>query len=311
MISFRFHLVSLVAVLLALATGIALGSGPLQGSVSQRLAASQDGSPDTATSPALLRDAVAVAGFQDGFAATAAARLVPGRLTGRAVLVVTLPEVAPRTVEAVRTQVDEAGGSVSGVLAVQPKLLDPDQRQLAEGVARQVLATVAGVPPTDDMSSYELVGTALGRAYLTRRAAGDPRDDSARTIGTSLAQAGFVTEREPVSRRAGLAIVLTGPMTSTPVVGQDQLVEQLVTAMDAVSAGVVVAGPVSAGAPGGLVAAVADSGGSGVSTVDTVDTAAGRVVTVLALAEQATGEAGQYGTDRAADGAVPTLPATR
>jgi hypothetical protein len=43
------------------------------------------------------------------------------------------------------------------------------------------------------------------------------------------------------------------------------------------------------------------------STVDDVSTAAGRVVTVLALAEQAQGRAGRYGTSSSAQAALPAV----
>jgi hypothetical protein len=43
------------------------------------------------------------------------------------------------------------------------------------------------------------------------------------------------------------------------------------------------------------------------STVDDVSTAAGRVVTVLALAEQTQGHAGRYGTGSNAQAVVPAI----
>jgi Copper transport outer membrane protein, MctB len=43
------------------------------------------------------------------------------------------------------------------------------------------------------------------------------------------------------------------------------------------------------------------------STVDDVSTAAGQVVTVLALAEQAEGGAGRYGTAGSAQAVIPTI----
>jgi hypothetical protein len=43
------------------------------------------------------------------------------------------------------------------------------------------------------------------------------------------------------------------------------------------------------------------------STVDDVSTAAGRVVTVLALAEQAQGRAGRYGASGNAQAVVPAI----
>jgi hypothetical protein len=43
------------------------------------------------------------------------------------------------------------------------------------------------------------------------------------------------------------------------------------------------------------------------STVDDVSTSAGRVVTVLALAEQAQGRTGRYGTGSNAQAVVPAI----
>jgi hypothetical protein len=306
-ITFRYHVVSLVAVLLALAAGIVLGSGPLQGQVSDRLA-SPAGQDDEGTAATLtqLQDAQAVSDFQDAFAAMAAEQLVPQQLDGRSVLVVTLPGADAETVDAARQQVVDAGATVTGVVEVFDKLLDPGERQLAEGVSQQVLDGAPGLPTLDGLTSYGFVGTAIGRAFLTARATGDSVDGRARTISTSFEEAGFLTEVVPVQRRASLALVVTGPTDPAPVAGQDELFTQVVQGMDALANGVVVAGPPSAGDPGGLLAAVRDGeAADAVSTVDTLQVAAGRVVAVLALAEQAAGRAGHYGTADAPDGAVP------
>lgn len=306
MITFRYHVVSLVAVLLALAAGIVLGSGPLQGQVSDRLTsrAGQDGQRTAARTQ--QQDAQAVSDFQNAFAATAAEQLVPQQLDRRTVLLVTLPGADGETVDAARQQVVDAGATVTGVVEVREKLLDPAARQLAEGVSQQVLDQASGSPALAGLTSYGLVGTAIGRAFLTTRPIGDTVDGAARTISTSFAEAGFLTEGDPLQRRASLALVIVGTVDATPIAGQAELFAQVVQGMDAVAAGVVVAGPPSAGDPGGLLAAVREGEAAAtVSTVDTVEVAAGRIVAVLALAEQAAGRSGHYGTTNAADGAVP------
>jgi hypothetical protein len=305
-ITFRYHVVSLVAVLFALAAGIVLGSGPLQGQVSDRLTsrAGQDGQRTAARTQ--QQDAQAVSDFQNAFAATAAEQLVPQQLDRRIVLLVTLPGADGETVDAARQQVVDAGATVTGVVEVREKLLDPAERQLAEGVSQQVLDQASGSPALAGLTSYGLVGTAIGRAFLTTRPIGDTVDGAARTISTSFAEAGFLTEGDPLQRRASLALVIVGTVDATPIAGQAELFAQVVQGMDAVAAGVVVAGPPSAGDPGGLLAAVREGEAAAtVSTVDTVEVAAGRIVAVLALAEQAAGRSGHYGTTNAADGAVP------
>ena len=66
----------------------------------------------------------------------------------------------------------------------------------------------------------------------------------------------------------------------------------------------VVAGPTASSREDGYVAQVRDQRSS-VSTVDVTDAAAGPAVVVLALASEAGGNNGAWGTSRSADGALP------
>ena len=81
---------------------------------------------------------------------------------------------------------------------------------------------------------------------------------------------------------------------------------QMAKAIDAAGKGAVLAGPSTSSQDGGVLAELRDSdAASQVSTVDVTDTAAGRVVVALALAREAKGQSGSWGTSRSADGAVP------
>jgi hypothetical protein len=62
-INFRYHLVSIAAVLLALAAGIALGSGPLDDATS---GLTENSRSDTAADPALARFETGYAGLTSG-----------------------------------------------------------------------------------------------------------------------------------------------------------------------------------------------------------------------------------------------------
>jgi hypothetical protein len=86
------------------------------------------------------------------------------------------------------------------------------------------------------------------------------------------------------------------------------LLLDLAVALDHSAVGAVVAGPQRAGGAAGLVqSARADHRVSAVvSTVDGVDLPRGLIATVLALAEQARGQVGSYGT---LAGAAAPLPA--
>ena len=92
MISFRYHIVSIVSVFLALAVGIALGGGPLKGEVDDTLVDQvQADRAVKADLRAQIADARSGNEFVDGFAETVAPGLIDGTLQGRVVNIVALP----------------------------------------------------------------------------------------------------------------------------------------------------------------------------------------------------------------------------
>jgi len=91
-ISFRYHIVSIVSVFLALAIGVALGGGPLKGEVDNTLV--QQVKNDRATKAALQAQISGLKSgnaFTDDFAKTVAPNLLGTSLQGRAVTMVVLP----------------------------------------------------------------------------------------------------------------------------------------------------------------------------------------------------------------------------
>ena len=304
MIEFRYHVVSIAAVFLALATGIALGTGPLSGGVDTRAANAAEQDRQDRALRTQLDQAARRASFFDAYAQATSGQLLQGRLEGRSVALVLLPGADGDIASSVADTIAAAGGTVTGTLEVQPALLDPQNRQVAEGLAAQVLEQVEEVPPTDGASSYELVGYSLARGFLSTQPQGAPVDSAAQTVAATYREADYVTTRGDVDRRAGLAVVIAADAQRLEP-GQQELVTMVIQSLDAASGGVVVAGGAASTADGGYVAAIRDSeAAQDVSTVDVADTTAGQVVTVLALAEQAEGGAGEYGID-AADGTMP------
>jgi hypothetical protein len=296
-IDFRYHVISIVAIFLALATGIALGAGPLRGEFTDQLARQADKDrEDKEELRAELTTLQDQSAFVDDVAGLAGDPLVQGKMTDRSVALFTLPGASDDDVAAVADQVDAAGGTVTATVALQPAMLDPANRQLAEGLATSVLAEIPDVAGTDGASSYQLVGISLARAFLTKQSGGEAVDSPSRTIVQGYTEADFLSTDGDVERRAQLAVVVSGEPSDEAVSGQDELVATLTQSLDAGSGGVVMTGPTSAAETDGYVAAIRDSDASeSVSTVDSVDTQAGQVVTVLALAQQAGGGVGQYG----------------
>lgn len=292
MINFRFHLVSIAAVLIALAAGIALGSGPLD-DAGDALSGSDVASSGT-TDPA-------VRAFETGYAGRTGGALLKDQLKGQSVVVLTTPGASSAEVRGVSGDLTDAGATVTGEVALTSKLLSSSSRQFAEGVAQQSAADVDGVKTAGD--SYGRIGAALARSLMGDSAAG--ADSTATTIRSAFTEGDLVTVTKQPKRLATLAVLVTGPQRSG---GSEQstVIAALAGALNRSGKGVVVAGPSSSSTDGGAVKAVRDGeAGSEISTVDVTDSAAGRIVTALAAAQQVKGRPGAWGTSRSAGGAVP------
>ncbi len=309
-ISFRYHVVSLVAVLLALAAGVVLGSGPLQ--------RGQDRVDSTGADAAALATAETRIGgleqslaFSDAYARATAATLTQVGLQGRAVTLVTLPGAADETVASLTDLVTGAGAAVTARVEVGEKMLDVANRQLVTELATQMQASVKrAVQVPAGASGYERMGRLVARAIASETPGGARLDGPADSILAGVSTADLLTTQGNIDRRGSLVLVVTGAPygTADQRSGAGSILATLVSALDKGSDGVVVAGPGAAGDADGLVTAVRDdpTAARQVSTVDVADRAAGGVVTVLALEQQSAGGAGQYGSASAADGPVPT-----
>lgn len=288
MISFRYHLVSVAAVLLALAAGIALGAGPLD----DNTILSGDDNAGSSADPAIAR-------FESGYAARTSGALLKGVLKSRSVVVLTLPGARAEETKDIRADIEKAGADVTGEVQLTGKLVDPANRQFAEGVAQQSASDVKGV--TDAGESYGRIGAALGRSVLGK--SGKNLDTTANTISSAFVEGELVTYAAKPEKFADLAVVVSGPGRAGD---SGSVAAQLAKAIDGSGRGAVLAGPSTSSQDGGVLAALRGSdAASQVSTVDVTDTAAGRVVVSLALAREADGQSGSWGTSRSADGAVP------
>ncbi|MGJ9412221.1 copper transporter [Aeromicrobium sp. CF4.19] len=286
MISFRYHIVSVAAVLLALAAGVALGSGLLSDSV-----ASSSGGDE--------RSDEGLVAFESGYAERTAAGLLDEELAGREVLVLTLPGARAEEVEGVAANLEQAGATLTGRGQLTPKLIDPSNRQFAESVAQESAPDVDAVGEAGD--AYARVGAAFGRAVLGE--GGAELDDQAQTINAAFTEGDLVAWEDEPSELAELVVVVAGPGRSGDV---GQSVAGLLTALDSAGEGAVLAGPSRSSLDNGVLTAVRDVETAGqVSTVDVTDTAAGQAVAAMALARSAAGEDGAWGTSRSADGALP------
>lgn len=310
MISFRYHIVSIVSVFLALAIGVALGGGPLKGEVDNTLV--QQVKTDRKVKSGLEAQISGLRSsntFTDDFAKTVAPGLIGNTLQGRVVTLVVLPTAQQADVTALTDLVGVAGGTVGGTLRVGDKLVDAGDKQLVDELGNQLESRASGVTIPPDASPYERIGALIARAIGTDVDAGADVDGPATSILAGLSTTSLMSAEGDLKKRGSLVLFVTGPGqgSSQDKQGASTIVDTLVQAVDAGTDGVVLAGPVASARADGQVKAVRDdvTAARDVSTVDSLGRTAGQVVTVMALAGQAAGRTGQYGAVDAANGAMP------
>jgi len=309
-INFRYHIVSIVSVFLALAIGVALGGGPLKGEVDNTLV--QQVKNDRATKTSLEQQINGLKSgnsFTDEFAKTVAPGLLGNSLQGRAVTMVVLPTAQQSDVAALSNLIGVAGGTVSGTVRIGDQLVDAGNKQLVDELGNQLEGRASGVSIPPDASPYERIGMLIARAIGTDYNGGLPVDGPATSILAGLSTTSLMSTEGKFDRRGGLVLFVAGPGqgSSEQKQGAASIVDTLVTAVDGATDGVVLAGPVASARADGQIKAVRDdvTASKDVSTVDSLGRTAGQVVTVMALAGQAAGRTGQYGAVDAADGAMP------
>ena len=315
MIDFRYHLVSLIAVFLAVALGIVIGTTALNAPILEDLegevAALAEDKRELETQTQELQ---AQLDTGDAFETAVAPALVAGSLTDRSVLLVATGEDVPtETVEELSTLVGQAGGTVAGTVQLQPGYSDPTTAaEVQSYVTGPGLPTGVTLPETDDTG--QLVGSLLAQVLIRPATPGAAVPDTA-ALSTVLAglRALDVLDVESTGvTPADFAVVLTAgaPAEEDAEQRTDTLVD-LALALDAAGSGAVVAGDAASARAAGLVGVLrADPENSAaVSTVDDVDSASGRISTVLALGRESEGTSGAYGTGEDTQ-PVPPVPAT-
>jgi hypothetical protein len=307
----RHHLLSFGVAVLALALGLGLGAGP----VTERAADTAAGQSGRLQAEVDRLEASAAAqedrSARDRAALEAmGAPLADGVLDDRRVLVVATAAARNGDVRRMRTALEDAGASVTGVLTLRPAYGDPANAQTPlEDLSLRLVPP--GVEFPDGSTPIERVGAVLARATVQlpeddADPATDIDQDGAELIA-GLDELGALRLDGDPGLRAELAVVVGGPDEAAEA---ESALTGLVAALDAGSRGAVVTAPGAGDA--GLLRWVRDDKGSdldGVSTVDDVGGTAGTVATVLALAEQVDGEAGDYGTGRGARGVLPSVAA--
>ena len=306
MINFRYHIVSLMAVFLALAVGIVLGV-TLRPSVDTGLAqqAAQD-RKQVQELRAELDRRNALDEYREAYAARAGQVLTAGVLNETKVAVVSMPDAPSAVVSAVSAAVVEAGGTVTGTVKVNAKAFDGEK---SSELSSALSAHAGTLGLTDSMSDGTKFGIALGRAVASKEPG--RRDDTAADIADALTSAGLITFDENGDDSAQLVIVVSAESTD-PRPPPELLTAhvEMDVALRTSAAGVVLAGPNSAEIDGTdvLTARNDRTAVDVLSTVDVADLTSGVTTTVLAGKEQLLGRQGHYGALSKADAPLPNIP---
>ncbi len=316
MIDFRYHLVSLIAVFLAIALGLVIGatqlSGPVLDNLRGQVTSLQEDKRELEDTTQGLQTQV---DGDQAFQSAVAPALVQGALGGRSVLfVLASEEVTTDTVEEVTALVTEAGGTVNGQITLQPGYSDPAGESALQSYVTTPAGRPAGVelPETDDTG--QLVGALLAQVLMVPASPGAAAPDAASvsTVLAGLQALDALSQDSDAVTPADFAVVLTGgALEGEDAAGRNDTLLDLVRALDAAGSGAVVAGDTASAGENGLVEAVRGDPetATAVSTVDNVTSPSGQVSTVLALAGEREGTSGAYGTAEDAQ-PVPPLPAT-
>lgn len=321
MIDFRYHLVSLAAVLIALSIGIVLGAGPLNDNIGSTL--SGEVTKLRQEKEDLRRqaneDRKSIEG-RDAYEEQTLPQVVGGRLSDDTATVVALPEASDDDVAAARSVLEQAGASVADTVEVTADWADAAATRERDAVGDDALGELGVTPTVPD--GAQPIDQALAVVLTGAREPGDAArvDRTQRgSAWTRLRDAGLVDGSRDAPAAADVVVIVGGPVAATSATATDSvdrgaertaatwvaLSHVIDTHADAAVLAAQEADQGTADASPVTVARIPGSLAKGLSTVDDPEIPMGRAATVLALDERLDGRSGHYGLGAGADAPVP------
>ena len=302
MIDFRYHLISIIAVLLALSIGIVTGSGFLGGRLLQEV---RDAARRVADRNQTLRLENAEVAERAEAAEAALEALEPGLLDGalvaRRIVMLEFEGADENAAGQVRAAVERAGGQIVGVIRFQEDLSLEE-----EGSRSELAALLDGAGPAAADLRLALADT-LGRTLNEAAAVRDPGEQAGiENLVTGLENTGLVvTEDLPVSFPSGTDFVVGGGAIPEPAWPVADFTVTMTERLAEREGGVVVVEPTQS--TWDMAGAVRRNGATqaAVWTVDNSDTILGRVASVLVLERAGNRPTDHYGTQPGASAVVP------
>jgi Copper transport outer membrane protein, MctB len=300
-ISFRFHLVSLVAVFLALGLGVLTGTTVLNRGIVTQLEQRTDQLAETSGRLRQeVRDLQTESDRWSRFGEQVMEYVVDGRLAGTEAMLITQEGTDTAGIDRVRRGLDAAGAELQAVLSIDDRMALQSESDLQE--LSQILET--------DEADPEVLSEATAEVLAERLAFGVRRPD----VLDRLLGAGFLLSRGPgldASALEGLGgseqvIIVVSGGRGSPIIEPERLLVPLVDRLAEKGALVVAAEALETDYP--FVTLLRSDGAvSGlIVTQDNVDQLPGEMGFVLALEDLVLDrQPGHYGVKEGADRLIP------
>ena len=317
MIDFRYHLVSIVAVFLALSLGLLLGStalaGPVQRGLNGLSKAEQRQITNLLGDKQLLQSQIS---SENQFALANAPAMLHNVLAGQRVALVLAPGAPGSVTSGVEQALHTAGAEGTGTLQLDPSFFDTSaaaSQKLSQVAAQYAQPAGVILTGTAQAQASEL----LAHVIMTRGASGQPvpgeRDPVSVQAVQALAGAGYLTKSGQPWDRATMAVLVipATPPSTDDTNAESQALVTLAQQLNLASLGTVVAGTISGSGPGSAIDVMRAGGRAGhLSSVDNADYPVGQIVVAQALADRQNGRSGNYGVTATASAAGPSPPPT-
>jgi hypothetical protein len=322
-IDFRYHLISIIGVFLALGIGILMGSLVLEDrlvrDIRNRLDSIEKRNGELQAQVEELQGQIEA---DEGFARIAREYLIEGQLQGEQVVVFTYERTDGGLMDQVRASVEEAGGTLAATIEATEKLrletpAERDQLALAlssSSTATQELHRELGGELGDDASAAAMDG-ATSREPPAANGQGGPAGRALDGLVTDLVDAGFLNvdrdDEQSLVPPASDFLVVGGAEDEPPF----PLAAYTVSLSNELARdGAPVLGVESSTSSWGMVTMLRADGDAqdAVSTVDQAESISGSIAIVLALEQAEDGVVGRhYGVaPDAASGIIPEPPPT-
>lgn len=300
MIDFRYHLVSIVAVFLALAIGLVIGAEAVSPKLAKTLydasVSDQKRNNQLSAQNGLLRRQTSA---DNAFAQASASYLLSHLLEGQKVVLVTAPGAGSATTSGVMSALRLSGATLTGQVSLTAQFLDTGvstEQTLSSAARRLAPADIAlpGPAVSGTVSGQQAAAQVLAAAIAAKAGQTTMTSAQSQDILNGFGDLGFLQITGPnggttLAGQATLAVVVIPGSPPGNVNNTDNLaLVSLTQDLQQASQGALLAGSIAGSGPGSAIQAVTSgSAGVTVTTVDNADTVIGQIVVVQALSELA------------------------